>query len=99
MKSTTSLERSTAVWRISKDVGFKIFNCSKDIIENDDERGEHPMLGARGLQPGTVNYFNVEILHCDYSGKLDINTVFLNPLLMQVSSRVPRVLLPSKIIG
>jgi hypothetical protein len=81
-----SSERSTAVRRIRKDIGFKIFDCSQDIIENDTERGEHPKLGVRGLQPGTVDYFNVEILHSNYSGKFDIDTVFLNPLLMQVSS-------------
>jgi hypothetical protein len=83
-KTAMSHERSIAVHRIRKEAGHKIFGCSSSLIENHAERGEHPQLGARGLQAGSEDYFNADILHSSYSGKFDINTIFLNPVLLQV---------------
>jgi hypothetical protein len=80
-----SSERSVAVRRIRKDIGPKIFECTHKVIDSHRERGDHANLGARGLQTGADDYFNVDILHSNYSGKFDINTIFLNPILMQVS--------------
>jgi hypothetical protein len=79
-----STERSVAVRRIRRDIGHKIFGCTSSEIDNHEERGDHEKLGARGLQPGTDDYFDVDILHSNYSGKFDINSIFLNPVLMQV---------------
>lgn len=81
-----STERSVAARRIRKQVGDEIFGCERSILCDDDQRGQHADLGALGLQPGSDNFFNVEILHTDYAGQLDINTIFLNPVLMQVSA-------------
>jgi hypothetical protein len=88
MKSAMGFERSVAVRRIRKEVGDKIFGCESGLLCDDGERGEHEKLGALGLQPGADDVFNVEILHSDYLGEFDINTIFLNPVLMQVSAQL-----------
>jgi hypothetical protein len=53
-------------------------------LRNEKFRGRIGWV-ADGHGSGTYSSVNVEVIHKDYSGKFDIKTAFLNPILMWVS--------------
>jgi len=83
-----SSQRSNTSTRIRKTAGHSIFQCKAIELVNQEKRIElfHAMIGwvDEGNGKGHYDSLNVEILHKDYQGHFDMNTIFLNPILLRV---------------
>lgn len=87
-------QRSNTSTRVRKVSGPTIFGCTAEVIHNSLTRYEkfRSEIGWVEHEDGNSSYstWAVEILHKDYNGSFNIDTVFLNPKLMKVRT----ILLP-----
>jgi hypothetical protein len=73
--------------RIRSEVGPMVFEMTKHEMKYPETRSTAENIELAALlrdPPGGYSAFNVPLLHSNFSSKLDIDTVFLNELLMQV---------------
>lgn len=89
------IQRSNTATRIRAQAGSQIFDCKATDLKTSARRYEifRSRIGWQEveIEGQTVEQYetwNMEILHRSYNGNLDINSVFLNPVLMRVSSRI-----------
>ncbi|EGO29425.1 hypothetical protein SERLADRAFT_433404 [Serpula lacrymans var. lacrymans S7.9] len=86
-------QRSNGASRL-RACGNTIFDCSVADLKTSEARRNKFLnkIGWRMNSKGhsAFSLWNVEVLHADYSGKFDVNKVFLNPLLKVVLSCVIR---------
>ncbi|EGO22543.1 hypothetical protein SERLADRAFT_410013 [Serpula lacrymans var. lacrymans S7.9] len=80
----SAAQRSNGASRLCA-CGNTIFDCSAADLKTSEARRNKFLnkIGWRMNSKGhsAFSLWNVEVLHADYSGKFDVNKVFLNPLL------------------
>ncbi|EGN93512.1 hypothetical protein SERLA73DRAFT_78800 [Serpula lacrymans var. lacrymans S7.3] len=86
-------QRSNGASRL-RACGNTIFDCSAADLKTSEAR-QNKFLNKIGWRMNSKGHsafslWNVEVLHADYSGKFDVNKVFLNPLLKVILSCVIR---------
>jgi hypothetical protein len=85
-----SSQRSNTSTRIRKTAGHAIFQC--EAIELIDREKRIQLFREKigwvdeGNGKGHYESLKMEILHKDYGGRLDMDTIFLNPILLRVST-------------
>jgi hypothetical protein len=83
------MQRSNAAHRVRMDAGPAIFDITESDIRKASTRATSINRLRIGLaeHPSSASYdpFNLEILHFEWYGKMDINKIFLNPILMWAS--------------
>lgn len=82
-------QRCNTSTRVRKQAGPSIFSCSAQDLDKSETRYEmfRERIGWVRRDSGDVyETWAVEVLHKDYQGSFDIDTVFLNPILMRVNS-------------
>lgn len=76
--------------RIRREAGSAIFNCTPGDLASPQRRLEvfGEMVGLPESFRATkkeYSCFNNAVLHKDYEGRMDIDNIFMNPVLMRVS--------------
>lgn len=86
-------QRSNTATRVRTQAGSQIFKCEATDLKTAEKRYRtfKGKIGWRefeedGKKVVVYDLWNVDILHRDFGGSFDINTVFLNPVLMRVST-------------
>ena len=86
-------QRSNTSTRIRKIAGHAIFQCPGSDLISSTKRAElfRNKIGwvDDGNGKGHYDPLSVEVLHKDYHGRFDVDTIFLNPILMRVSQETP----------
>jgi hypothetical protein len=82
-------QRSNTASRIRHSCSAIFGILDTDLI--DPEQRKNKFRGRIGWVPnngggGTYSSVDVDIIHKDYSGKYDLSKIFLNPVLMAVST-------------
>lgn len=79
-------QRSNTSHRIRKIAGPAIFDCTSSDLATSAKRKELFQQRIGWVEDkGHYTALEVDILHKDYKGRFDLETIFLNPILMRVS--------------
>ena len=86
-------QHSNTATRLRTQAGSQIFNCETTSLKTADKwyRTFKDQIGWRKVMEGrkevvTYDTWDMEILHSTFNGSFDINTIFLNPVLMRVGA-------------
>jgi hypothetical protein len=82
-----SQRRSDTATRVRRQAGPSIFGCSLNVLLSPDDRDAmfRKKIGWVERGGGYYDTWAVEVLHKDFNGSFDIDSVFLNPVLLMVS--------------
>lgn len=85
-------QRSNTATRVRKTAGPSIFNCRPADLDTMQKRIENfqgkigwvPVSTGGSSGKGRYDHWAVEILHENYRGSFDINSIFRSPILLRV---------------